>query len=137
VLYADNGAGEPRPFDTWAAAFAVFANHASAMLGAITAERTLQLIRGANGSGSDGVDEQNARRFAKLLVSEIKLYNEGAVRVGRQQRDLLHRLRSEIDRARESYGERVPPAVDASQVYFQQELVQTLAGGDPALLGNP
>jgi hypothetical protein len=30
----------------------------------------------------------------------------------------------------------VPPAVGSRQLYFQQELVQTLADGDPGLLGN-
>ena len=29
----------------------------------------------------------DARRFARLLISEIKLYNEAAVRVGRENRD--------------------------------------------------
>ena len=81
-------------------------------------------------------DDQGARRFARLLVSEIKLYNEAAVRAGRQQRDLRQRLRAEIDRAQRLYEERVPPAVGARHAYFQQELVQTLADGDPALLGN-
>ena len=69
-------------------------------------------------------------------MSEIKLYNEAAVRTGRERRDLLSRLRPEIDRARRLYEERVPPVVGARGQYFQQELVQTLADGDPALLGN-
>ena len=51
-------------------------------------------------------------------------------------RDLLDRLRPEIDRARRLYEERVPPSVGARSVYFHQELVQTLADGDAALLGK-
>jgi hypothetical protein len=58
------------------------------------------------------------------------------VRAGRQQRDLMQRLRAEIDRALRLYEERVPPAVGGRHVYFQQELVQTLADGDAALLGS-
>jgi hypothetical protein len=85
----------------------------------------------ANGNG-----EESARRYARLLVSEIKLYNEPAVRAGRQQRDLRQRLRNEIDRAQRLYEERVPPAVAARDQFFHQELVQTLADGDPSLLGN-
>lgn len=76
-----------------------------------------------------------ARRFARLLVSEIKLYNEGAVRIGRERRDLLQRLGEEIDRARRLYEERVPATVAGRAQHFHHELVQTLAGGDPALLG--
>jgi hypothetical protein len=82
-------------------------------------------------------DDTSARRYARLLVSEIKLYNEGAVRVGREKRDLLHRLRSEIERARRLYAERVPDATGQRGAYFQQELVQTLADGDATLLGEP
>jgi hypothetical protein len=56
--------------------------------------------------------------------------------VGREKCDLLHRLRAEIERSRRLYEERVPPSVTARASYFQQELIQTLAGGDPALLGS-
>jgi hypothetical protein len=70
------------------------------------------------------------------LVSEIKLYNEAAVRTGREKRDLLSRLRPEIERARRLYEERVSPSIAARGAYFQQELVHTLADGDQALLGE-
>ena len=70
-------------------------------------------------------------------MSEIKLYNEAAVQVGRQKRDLLERLKPEIERARKLYSQRISPNVDARGALFQQELVQTLADGDPSLLGNP
>jgi hypothetical protein len=68
-------------------------------------------------------------------VSEIKLYNETEVQEGRSRRDLLARLGPEIDRARRLYEERVPAVVAERSGYFQQELIQTLAGGDPSLLG--
>ena len=98
---------------------------------------TFDVIRGVPDHGTNGEGgEEGARRYAKLLVSEIKLYNEGAVRVGRQQRDLLHRLREEIERAQHLYEQRVPAAVSARDAYFKQELVQTLADGDASLLGN-
>ena len=70
-------------------------------------------------------------------MSEIKLYNEAAVQVGRQKRDLLERLKPEIERARKLYSQRISPTVDARGALFQQELVQTLADGDASLLGNP
>ena len=40
------------------------------------------------------------------------------MRAGRQQRDLRHRLRDEIDRAQRLYEERVPPAVGAAPRVF-------------------
>ncbi len=78
----------------------------------------------------------DARRFARLLVSEIKLYNEQKVADGRAQNDLYARLREYIDRSREMYDKRVKPEVAQSYDYFHHELVNTLAEGDTAKLGN-
>jgi hypothetical protein len=78
----------------------------------------------------------DARRFARLLVSEIKLYNEQKVTEGRAQNDLYFRLRDYIDRSREMYDKRVKPEVANRYDYFHQELVNTLAEGDEAKMGN-
>jgi len=78
----------------------------------------------------------DARRFARLLVSEIKLYNEQKVKDGRLEGDLYERLREDIDRSRQMYDKRVAPPVAARYDYFHQELVNTLAEGDPAKLGS-
>ena len=77
----------------------------------------------------------DARRFARLLVSEIKLYNEQKVREGRLEGDIYQRLREDIDRSRQMYDKRISPPVAARYDYFQQELVNTLAEGDPKKLG--
>jgi hypothetical protein len=82
-----------------------------------------------------GRQHEDARRLARLLVSEIKLYNEDRVVLGRKARDLYERLRDDIARSRQVYTERVSAEVRAAADYFQQELVATLAEGDPALLG--
>ncbi|MGH9928184.1 MAG: hypothetical protein ACREA9_03040 [Pyrinomonadaceae bacterium] len=78
----------------------------------------------------------DARRFARLLVSEIKLYNEQKVADGRSQGDLYQRLREYIDRSREMYDKRVKPEVGQRYDYFHHELVTTLAEGDEAKLGS-
>ena len=78
----------------------------------------------------------DARRFARLLVSEIKLYNEKKVKEGRNQSDIYDRLRDDIERSREMYVKRVAPPVAARHDYFHQELVNTLAEGDSAKLGS-
>ena len=77
----------------------------------------------------------DARRFARLLVSEIKLYNEQKVNDGRDQSDLYDRLREAIDRSREMYEKRVQPQVAAKFDYFHYELVTNLAEGNDAKLG--
>ena len=91
---------------------------------------------GANVDTADGEDEaeESARRYAKLLVSEIKLYHEPAVLAGRRDRDLISRLGGEIARARSLYEARVPQAVRMRGDYFRDELVKTLANGDSSLL---
>lgn len=77
----------------------------------------------------------DARRFARLLVSEIKLYNAAKVTEGRRSFDLYQRLKDEIDRSRKVYDKRVSPAVADKFDYFYDELVQTLAESDAAKLG--
>ena len=88
------------------------------------------------GSETEQRAHNDARRFARLLVSEIKLYNAAKVNDGRRNFDLYDRLKDEIDRSRKVYDKRVSPAVAARFDYFYDELVQTLAEGDPAKLGK-
>jgi hypothetical protein len=76
---------------------------------------------------------EDAKRFARLLVSEIKLYNEAKVMQGRKTRDLYQQLRDDIDRSRKLYGERHP---DAPPDFFTDELVRILADGDAGALGQ-
>lgn len=76
-----------------------------------------------------------ARRFARLLVSEIKLYNESKVDEGRKRRDLYERMKEDIDRSRQMYEERIPEDVRRQSNYFYEELVRILADGDSELLG--
>jgi hypothetical protein len=78
----------------------------------------------------------DARRFARLLVSEIKLYNEQKVSEGRSQGNLYDRLQDDIDRSRQMYDKRVAPPVAARHDYFHQELVNLLAEGDASKLGG-
>lgn len=77
----------------------------------------------------------DAKRFARLLVSEIKLYNEAQVSAGRENKDLYDRLKEDIERSRRMYMERVPQHVHSTTNYFYEELVRTLANGDPTVLG--
>ena len=143
ALYVDDGVGEESEAPaSWPEAVQVLAAHASACLTEITAVRTTQAMQQMSGAAAarpvagGGAEDSSARRYARLLVSEIKLYNEAAVRTGREKRDLLNRLAPEIERARRLYEERVSPSVGARATYFQQELVHTLADGDSALLGG-
>lgn len=83
----------------------------------------------------DGKKHDEARRFARLLVSEIKLYNESKVDQGRKNRDLYERLKEDIDRSRQMYDERIPDDVRKASNYFYDELVRILADGNADILG--
>lgn len=78
---------------------------------------------------------EDAKRFARLLVSEIKLYNEAQVALGRENKDLYERLKDDIERSKKMYLERVSQKIASTTNYFFEELVRTLAGGDPSALG--
>jgi hypothetical protein len=145
VLYAD-GPGDGMAPGAWQHNVQILGRHAAACAASITAVRTAQAMRlmsdevstpPLTGSAAAEDEIHAARRYARLLVSEIKLYNESAVRMGRERKDLLLRLEPEIERARRLYAERVAPSVQGRDALFDQELSQTLADGDHSLLGGP
>jgi len=78
----------------------------------------------------------DAKRFARLLASEIKLYNEQRVQEGRINRDLYVRLKRDIDRSRDMYEKRVSPLVARRIDYFHDEIVRVLGENDPSTLGS-
>ncbi len=79
---------------------------------------------------------RKAKRFAKLLVEEIKLYNEAKVAAGRQNKDLYGLLKEDIEKSRASYDKRYGQTAAASADYFTQELIRILADGNESLLGG-
>jgi len=76
-----------------------------------------------------------AQRFARLLVDEIKLYNENKVAEGRAGRNLYEHLKDDIEKSRASYNKRYGSSPAASADYFTKELVRVLADDDASLLG--
>lgn len=85
-------------------------------------------------AGEDDLHKK-ARRFAKLLVEEIKLYNQPKVAEGKNRRDLYDRLKEDIEKSRATYDKRYGETPVASADYFNQELVRILADNDPSLMG--
>jgi hypothetical protein len=79
---------------------------------------------------------KDAKRFAKLLISEIDLYNKAKVADGRKNSDLYRRLKADIDRSRQTYEKRFGKTLSKRYDYFHEELVRTLAGNEPSLLGS-
>ena len=57
-------------------------------------------------SSEDADLQRKAQRFARLLVDEIKLYNQAKVAEGRKHKDLYDRLKEDIEKSRATYKKR-------------------------------
>jgi hypothetical protein len=77
---------------------------------------------------------EKARRFAKLLVEEIKLYNQTKLAEGRARGDLYSRLREDIEKSRGAYQKRYGESMKDTD-YFNQELIRILADNNRAVMG--
>jgi hypothetical protein len=86
-------------------------------------------------SPEDAEIHRKAQRFARLLVDEIKLYNQAKVAEGRRNKDLYDRLKPDIEKSRTTYTKRYGNTAAASVDYFQQELVRSLGEDDASLMG--
>jgi hypothetical protein len=86
-------------------------------------------------SAEDQEVHKKAKRFAKLLVDEIKLYNQAKVTEGRAHNDLYDRLKDDIDKSRAMYDKRYATTSVAEAKYFDQELVRILAENDIGKFG--
>ncbi len=78
---------------------------------------------------------RKAQRFARLLVDEIKLYNQAKVAEGRKKKDLYDRLKEAIEKSRATYQKRYGNTVAASGNYFQHEIIRSLAEDNVSIMG--
>jgi hypothetical protein len=86
-------------------------------------------------SPEDADTHRKAQRFARLLVDEIKLYNQAKVAEGRRHKDLYDRLKDDIEKSRATYTKRYGSTAAASGDYFQKEVVRSLAEDDLSVMG--
>jgi hypothetical protein len=86
-------------------------------------------------SPEDADVHRKAQRFARLLVDEIKLYNQAKVTEGRKHKDLYDRMKDDIEKSRSTYQKRYGNTAAASANYFQQEVVRSLAEDDVTIMG--
>jgi hypothetical protein len=86
-------------------------------------------------SEEDADVHRKAQRFARLLVDEIKLYNQAKVAEGRKNKDLYDRLKEDIDKSRATYKKRYGNTVAANVDYLQAEVVRSLAEDDISVMG--
>lgn len=86
-------------------------------------------------STADQDVHHKAQRFARLLVDEIKLYNQVKVTEGRKNHDLYDRLKDTIDKSRSTYHKRYGNTVAGSANYFDDEVKRSLAEDDLTIMG--
>jgi hypothetical protein len=86
-------------------------------------------------SAEDADTHRKAQRFARLLVDEIKLYNQAKVAEGRRHKDVYDRLKEDIDKSRATFQKRYGSTAAASGDYFSKEIVRSLAEDDPSVMG--
>jgi hypothetical protein len=79
---------------------------------------------------------RRANRVAKVAMQDIKLLRPKDVRLGCEHKDICHRLRNDLDKARKEYDRRFRTILDDPVDYFHHWMVQILAEGDPAALGE-
>jgi len=84
---------------------------------------------------ADGAEVQKAKRVARVLVSDLKLYHEREVAAAQVKGNLYAMIKEDIDRSYQHYKERVGPAF-AAENFFKDELLRQLADNNPRILGN-
>jgi hypothetical protein len=87
-------------------------------------------------SPEDADVHRKAQRFARLLVDEIKLYNQVKVTEGRKHKDLYDRLKEDIEKSNATYKKRYGNTVAAQGDYFYSEVVRSLAEDDASIMGS-
>jgi hypothetical protein len=79
---------------------------------------------------------RRANRVAKVSMQDIKMLRPEQVRLGREHKDICIRLKDDIEKAHREYDRRFKPIMDHPVDYFYRWLVEILADGDPASLGE-
>jgi len=84
--------------------------------------------------GGDEVRLAAARRFARLVATDVRLYNEEAVMQGRRNGDLAERLGEQLVRGRETFMRRHADLGGAALTILREAYVDVLAGGNEELI---
>jgi hypothetical protein len=79
---------------------------------------------------------RRANRAAKVSMQDIKLLRPKEVKLGREHKDICHRMRGELDKARKEYDRRFHAIQDHPVDYFHRWMVEILGEGDTETLGE-
>src|SRR5579863_1074541 len=139
---SESGEADAAPVQTISSFSDPFASHAPSHVAAapaIAPAMAMAAVAPASAppqmSADDAETHRKAQRFARLLMDEIKLYNQAKVTDGRKSRDLYDRLKDDIEKSRATYLKRYGNTVAANSDYFSHEVVRSLAEDDISLMG--
>jgi hypothetical protein len=90
---------------------------------------------GANALDDVTDEDEQARRLAGFLVSEIKLYNKERLRDALASGGVYAALEEDIELARGIYDDCTDADLRSSPSYFDDEVLRVLADRDPSILG--
>jgi len=79
-------------------------------------------------------DLDPARRYARLVATDIRLYNEEAVMLGRRNGDLSDRIAEHLNRGKETFMRRHAELGPTGIELLHEAYVQVLAAGDAGLI---
>jgi hypothetical protein len=78
------------------------------------------------------VDEgliQEAKRIARLIISEIKLYNQEKIAKARSKREVLELLRNDLIKGKQHYNTRIASKLPMGPDYFMESVKDILLTG--------
>jgi hypothetical protein len=84
--------------------------------------------------GDSAASESDAKRFARLLMMEIKLYENDKIEQGLRNNNLYEALFERIEESRKMYRKRILNA--EHERFFDEALIEILANGDRSKLGQ-
>lgn len=91
--------------------------------------------RPAVSMSNPGLDDlEPVRRFARLIATDIRLYNEDAVVNGRKEGNLSNLLQEPMRQGKQTFLQRYGDLGDDGLEILNEAFVQVLAGGDAELI---
>ncbi len=77
---------------------------------------------GEDATGDESPDHRKAQRLARVIVSDLILYNKEILKTAANQRNFAELLENPIKRSRDYFREKVPAAVIKERDYLQEEI---------------
>ena len=105
-----------------------------AAVGGVDEPSAIVTVETGPAEAEENPDQLSARRYAKLIATDIRLYNEESVMLGRQNGDLAKRIGEHLKRGRETFMRRYSHLGPDGVEILHSAFVQVLAAGNAELL---